>query len=122
MKLFLSQLLFIIILILLISIGFAYLSQTLTINGATTVFGNSWKVIWDDTSLNVVNGSVSSTTPTVDENKTTVTYNVTLNSPGDYYEFSIDAYNQGTIDAMVNTVSFSYKENNTTITLPKKYS
>ena len=110
---------FIIILILLISIGFAYLSQTLNINGAANIFGNSWKVIWDDTSINVVNGSVSSTTPTVDENKTTVTYNVTLNNPGDYYEFSIDAYNQGTLDAMINLVTITYKENDTEITLPE---
>lgn len=111
---------FIIILILLISIGFAYLSQTLNINGAATIFGNSWKVIWDDTSINVVNGSVSSTTPTVDDNKTTVTYNVTLNNPGDYYEFSIDAYNQGSLDAMVNSVAIIYKENNTQIDLPNE--
>lgn len=110
---------FIIILILLISIGFAYLSQTLNINGAANIFGNSWKVIWDDTSINVVNGSVSSTTPTVDENKTTVTYNATLNNPGDYYEFSIDAYNQGTLDAMINLVTITYKENDTEITLPE---
>ncbi|MDO4996315.1 MAG: DUF6273 domain-containing protein [Bacilli bacterium] len=108
----------IIVLLLLISIGFAYLSTTLNIAGSSIVHGNKWQVIWDDTSVDVISGSVTADTPTVDNNKTTVSYDITLNSPGDYYEFSVDAFNNGTIDAMVDTISFAYKENNSNVTLP----
>ena len=108
----------IIVLLLLISIGFAYLSTTLNIAGSSIVHGNKWEVIWDNTSVDVISGSVTADTPTIDNNKTTVSYDITLNSPGDYYEFSVDAFNNGTIDAMVDTISFEYKENNSNVTLP----
>lgn len=108
----------IIVLILLISIGFAYLSTTLNVIGTSILHSNKWEVIWDDTSVNEESSSITATLPRVDNNKTTVTYNVTLNNPGDYYEFSLDAFNNGTVDAMVSLITFTYKENNTTVTLP----
>lgn len=73
----------IIVLILLISIGFAYLSTTLNIIGTSILHSNKWEVIWDDTSVNEESSSITATLPTVDNNKTTVTYNVTLNNPRD---------------------------------------
>lgn len=108
----------IIVLLLLISIGFAYLSTNLNIIGASIVHSNTWQVIWDDTSVDVISGSVTANTPTIDSNKTTVSYDITLNSPGDYYEFSVDAFNNGSINAMVSLITFTYKENNSTVTLP----
>lgn len=108
----------IIVLLLFISIGFAYLSTTLNITGTSILHNNKWEVIWDDTSVVEESTNITATLPTVDNNKTTVTYNVTLNNPGDYYEFSLDAFNNGTIDAMVSLITFSYKENNTTVSLP----
>ena len=48
---------------------------------------------------------VGANPPVISNNDTQVTYNVTLTMPGDYYEFTVDAVNEGTIDAMIQTFS-----------------
>ena len=89
--------------IIFISIGFAYLSTNLNITGSSLIKGNSWDVHFEN--VQVTSGSVTATTPTITNNAHQVNYTVTLNMPGDYFEFTVDAVNDGTIDAMVDTVS-----------------
>jgi len=91
------------LLILFISIGFAYLSTNLNITGSSLIKGNTWDVHFEN--VQVTSGSVSATTPTISTDKKSVNYIVTLDMPGDYFEFTVDAVNAGTIDAMVDTVS-----------------
>ena len=106
-----------IIMILVISIGYAVLSTNLNIVGAGTINNPTWNIHWENVS--VMTGSVSASTPTIDTAKTTVNYSVTLTIPGDYYEFTVDAVNAGTIDGMVSVVS--NKLNNTEITTLPNY-
>ena len=95
-----------IFLLLLISLGFAYLSSSLNIIGNATVRRNTWNVYWDN--VQVTNGSVSGTnvtTPaTINTNKTQVSFSIVLSTPGDFYEFTVDAVNGGTIDAMIDSI------------------
>lgn len=91
------------LLILGISIGFAYLSTNLNITGSSLIKGNTWDVHFEN--VQVTSGSVTATTPTISTDKKSVNYTVTLDMPGDYFEFTVDAVNDGTIDAMVDTVS-----------------
>ena len=88
--------LIVIILLLLVSIGYAILSTNLNILGSSQINAPTWDIHWENVS--VKSGSVSATTHTIDTNKTTVNYSVTLTIPGDYYEFTVDAVNAGTID------------------------
>ena len=106
-----------IIMILVISIGYAVLSTNLNIVGAGTINNPTWNIHWEN--VQVKTGSVSASTPTIDTAKTTVNYSVTLTIPGDYYEFTVDAVNAGTIDGMVSVVS--NKLNNTEITTLPNY-
>ena len=47
--------------------------------------------------------------------KTLVEYSITLSEPGEFYEFTVDAKNEGTIDGMINVVSNkTYESNGTT--------
>ena len=92
-----------VILLLSISMGYAALSTTLSINGSSRINNATWNVFWSN--VQVKSGSVSASTPTIDSSKTTVTYDVTLNNPGDFYEFTVDANNTGSIDAMIDTVT-----------------
>ena len=107
-----NLILIIFILVLVLGLGYAYLTTTLSINGTTDVDSNTWNIYWDN--VQVKEGSVTATTPTIDTNKTTVTFNVHLSKPGDFYEFTVDAKNDGTIDAMIETIS-STINNSTTI-------
>ncbi|MBR2997756.1 MAG: hypothetical protein IKF37_01600, partial [Bacilli bacterium] len=106
-----------IIMILVISIGYAVLSTNLNIVGSSQINAPTWDIHFENVS--VASGSVTASTPTIDTNKTTVNYSVTLSIPGDYYEFTVDAVNAGTIDGMVSIVS--NKLNGTEITTLPSY-
>ena len=109
-----------ILLVALITIGYALMQSDLNILGVTNITSASWSVEW--TGVQVTEGSVTGanvTTPaTIDpQDSTTVNYNVTLSSPGKFYEFTVTAENTGSFDAMID--SFESKYNNTVITDPE---
>ena len=91
-----------ILLVVCLGIGYSYLNTELNINGTANINSANWSVYWNN--VQVESGSVEATTPTIDSDKTTVSYTVTLEKPGDYYEFTVDAVNAGTIDAMIETI------------------
>ena len=97
----------IILLVLALGIGYAYLTTTLSINGVTDVDSNTWNVYWNNPQVTTgsVTGEQVTTASTIDTNKTTVSFQVRLSKPGDYYEFTIDAKNDGSIDAMIDTIT-----------------
>ena len=105
------------VLLLSISLGYALLTTNLNIVGTTIVKDNKWDIYFDN--VQVSSGSVSASTPAIDTNKTTVSYSVNLNLPGDYFEFTVDAVNDGTIDGMISAVS--NKLNGTEITTLPNY-
>lgn len=98
-------LLVIFLLLLVISVGFAYLNTTLSINGNTKIKGNTWDVHFNNVEIHP--GSVSASAPVIDStNKTSIDYNVDLNVPGEFYEFTVDVVNAGSIDAMIDEVVY----------------
>ena len=94
-----NTIMFLIILILGLTIGFAILTQTLKIDGTGLVKGNSWDIHWANPE--VIDGSASDVIPTLSNSNTLATYEIDLYNPGDYYEFTIDAVNAGTLDAEI---------------------
>ncbi|MBR4693751.1 MAG: hypothetical protein IKP07_02965 [Bacilli bacterium] len=92
---------YIFVLILLISIGFAYLTSNLSLSGISNIFGHTWDVHFEN--IQITSGNVQANTPVISNNDTTVTFTVVLDMPGDFYEFTVDAVNGGTIDAMLDT-------------------
>ena len=101
--------------ILLVGIGYAFLSTNLNITGTTVLKDNRWDIHLEN--VVVTTGSVSSTLPTLDTNRTTVSYSVSLNTPGDFYEFTVDAKNDGSIDGMIESFT-SLLNGNPITTLP----
>ena len=102
-----NRIFLLLILLLGISIGFAALATTLKINGDAILKKNRWDVHWANVGNIEKKDTVTVTTPAaIDSNDNTkVDFEVTLNRPGDYYEFQVDAVNGGTLDAMVDIVS-----------------
>ena len=94
-----------VLLILAISVGYAALSTTLTINGTANIAANSWLIYF--TNVQIKTGSVTATqVPTTSgTSTTTLTWIVNLQTPGDYYEYNVDVKNDGTIDAMIGSLS-----------------
>ena len=85
-----------------LTIAYAALFAVLTISGNAEVVASTWDIHLDN--IKVMDGSVSENTPTITSG-TTATFSVTLNMPGDFYEFTIDVVNNGSIDAMIDGVS-----------------
>lgn len=95
----------IIILLLFISIGFAYLTTTLEINGIAGIGRNTWKIYFDNV-VHLTGEDLATTKPTTSGTTTkSLTYRVNLNKPGDAYRFNVDIVNGGTIDAMISIIT-----------------
>ena len=93
------------IIVLCISVGYAAISRVLTINGNSEVIQNTWDIHFDN--VQVKDGSIKADSiPVIDTTtKTSISFNVMLNLPGDFYEFTVDVINAGTIDAMLESIT-----------------
>ena len=85
-----------------LTIVYAALSVTLNIQGNAEVVASKWAIHLDN--VKVTSGSVSGNTPSI-TSPTTATFSTVLNMPGDFYEFTIDVVNDGSIDAMIDSVT-----------------
>ena len=100
--------------LLFMSVGFATYASTLTINGTATVRANKWSVHYVSASYAEITGSVAVTSKTITD--TDFTYAVTLDKPGDFYEATVNVVNDGTFDAVLNSLTM-----NTLTDAQKKY-
>ena len=93
--------------ILSMGIGYAYLTSNLSILGNTEIASNSWDIHFAN--LNVTNGSVEATTPAAIDptDNTSITYTVKLNRPKQFYEFTVDVVNEGTLPGKVSISTLS---------------
>ena len=82
-------------------IGYASLSQTLEIDGTSDIDRASWNVHFEN--VQVTTGSVTAATPTITDN-TSVSFSASLENPGDFYEFTIDLVNSGTLNAKLDDI------------------
>ena len=94
------------LLLLGISFGYAALKTTLTINGNTKITKTEWIVHFKN--LQVTEGSYlnnGDNTAVIDaSDDTKITYTVTLKEPGDFYEFTFDIVNDGTLSAKLDDI------------------
>ena len=106
------------ILLLGLGVGYAVLSSNLTIEGTSLFKKATFDIHFEDVSI--TSGSVTPNSgPTIGSNLTSVSYNITLTNPGDFFEFTVDAVNDGTIDAMISSITS--KMNSTVITTLPNY-
>lgn len=99
----------ILVLILGISVGYAALSATLKINGTSIIKSAKWSVHFgtEANDIQVTSGSVTGdnvTTPArikADTSNTEIEFSVNLPEPGDFYEFTAQVVNDGSLDAVI---------------------
>ena len=95
------------VLVMLISVGYAALETLLQISGTATLKKKTWNVHFAN--VQIKQGSVQATTepevPVNSTDTTSLTWAVNMDTPGQYYEFNVDVVNGGTIDAMVRTAT-----------------
>ncbi|MBQ3307108.1 MAG: hypothetical protein IJG68_02825 [Bacilli bacterium] len=106
---------FVIFALLLIGIVYAILQANLQINGIAKIKSNSWDIHFDNIVINENSVSIGAedSAATIDPNNNCkVDFEVTLSLPGDFYEFTVDVVNAGTIDGMIGTLTKTLKVNN----------
>ena len=93
--------------ILTMSIGFATMTRNLTVSGNAHIEGSTWNVSFDTAAANTVvtSGSVTENKPTVAG--TSVTFDVTFDTFGQYYEFTVPVHNYGTYNAELDAIVMS---------------
>ena len=84
-----------------LSIAYAAMETVLEIHGNSEVVASSWDIHLEN--VKVKSGSVSANTPQI-SGTSTLSFDVDLNIPGDFYEFTVDVVNDGAIDAMIDSV------------------
>ena len=93
------------------TVGFAAINTTLQLIGTLNISRTTWNIHWENPTKV---GGVTATQEVhlKSGDNTTVEYQVKLENPGDYYEFTVDAKNDGTIDGMITSISNKVYENN----------
>ena len=84
-----------------LTIAYAALNAVLTIQGSAQVTSSNWDIHLANPKVR--NGSATTTVPSI-ITSSTVEFCTTLNMPGDFYEFTVDVVNAGSIDAMIENV------------------
>ena len=90
----------IVVMVSSLTLVYAALSVTLNIQGNVGVVGSNWNIHFINPILN--SKSVTKTIPSYTSD--TVTFSTTLKVPGDFYEFTIDVVNDGTINAIIDKI------------------
>ena len=102
----------VLILVFAVSIGYAYLSATFTINGSSKISGETWDLHFENysqTANSTITPAAGKTPDTSGNNKTAISYEVEFEQPGDVYEFTIDVRNGGSVDAMIESFQTKIK-------------
>ena len=87
--------------ILTLTLAYAALSVTLNIQGNARVSAADWDIYLNNP--RVASGSATTNLPEI-KTSNTLEFETTLNMPGDFYEFTVDVVNNGSIDAMIENV------------------
>lgn len=92
-----------------ITVGFASMSRTLTINGSTDVKPANWSVHFTNLQPVVLtNAATETTAPTLSGNDTHMgDYKVSLTKPGDKAVYYVDVVNDGDIDAQLTSATIA---------------
>ena len=84
-----------------LSIAYAAMSAVLEIHGNSEVVASSWNIHLEN--VKVKSGSVSANAPQI-SGTSSVGFDIELNMPGEFYEFTVDVVNDGSIAAMIDSV------------------
>ncbi len=97
-----------IVAVLGLTVAFAALSQTLTINGSASVDAATWDIHFANLSEPVIEGAATTTKPSL--SGTSITgYTATVTKPGDSVIYEFDIVNAGTVDALISSVDMPQK-------------
>ena len=109
----------IILLVMSMGIGYAFLTTTLNIDGTSDIYSASWDVHFENAEEFTGDGFdggyfINQSIPndqilipaTIESNGLSIDFHVRLKEPGERYTFTVDAVNAGTINAEVESINY----------------
>ena len=90
----------IILMVAVISLGFSLLTSNLIINLGVDFAQGSWDVHFEN--INVNDKSIEASLPQISQDNTSITFGGAFSEPGEFYEFTVDIVNAGTMDAVLD--------------------
>ena len=95
-----------VLLLIGLSVGYALLNSNLKIVGHSGINKNTWDIHWNPESINVTNGSVAAKTAAhvSDAEMKNIDFEAELDLPGDFYEFTMEAKNYGTVSGEIKEI------------------
>ncbi|MBS7020558.1 MAG: hypothetical protein KH135_01615 [Firmicutes bacterium] len=100
---------FLIASLVVMSVGYALISQQLQVNGTAEVT-STWSVGITAITEGTATGSAENKTPAT-YTGTTATFDTVLKAPGDSMTYDITVTNNGSIDAVLNAITITPEEN-----------
>lgn len=97
---------FLLAIVLIMTIGYAAFMQTLTINGTATI-DSTWDVYIESIAVNNENLGAKSNSAEVGVDSLTANFDVSLTTPGSSVTYDITVKNNGSINAKLDSISFS---------------
>ncbi len=88
--------------IITMTIAYAALNVSLSIYGNAQIMASNWDIHLEN--IKVSKDSVTDGEATI-TSTTTASFSTTLSKPGDFYEFTVEIKNSGSIDAMISSIS-----------------
>lgn len=88
------------LLLFFIGVGYAILNSNISIKGKSNIRKNVWDIRFENIKLK--KGSATSNLPEFTND--TIIINTTFNNPGDYYSFTFDIFNAGTLNATIEDI------------------
>ena len=103
-----NSILVLVIILLCITMGYAFLTANIKFNGFSKINNKNWDIHFENIVFNDNNVELSEEDSEAEIDSTTrtsVNYTITLNQPGDFYEFNVDVVNAGAIDGMIESIT-----------------
>jgi hypothetical protein len=103
-----NSILVLVIVLLCITMGYAFLTANIKFNGFSKINNKNWDIHFENIVFNENNVELSeedSEAKIDSTTRTSVNYTITLNQPGDFYEFNVDVVNAGAIDGMIESIT-----------------
>lgn len=95
------------LLFIALGVGYAVLMSNIGTSGIARVSGNQWNVYLDHLVVNANSVSGNQVTEAAHiVGDTSIQFEVTLNVPEEYYIFTVDVVNDGSLDAMIGELGF----------------
>lgn len=91
--------------IFVMSVGFAYVQSSLSIKGVANIEDGAWNIYFDN--LTKKHNMTTMIPAAINTMKDTITFNLTLETKLDYYEFEVDVVNRGDLDAEISEINLT---------------